>query len=414
MNDASLAATPEPSTASSNGASGSTTTDEKVVNSSSTTNDGKPAPVDPFTAISSMWSGWLAPTTRTATNNGNNDMAGQNSNNTGGPDSTGQESTTTTGVAGNTVATTATDLLQGAGKMWNDVSSTLKDAAGNVDTRALGEQVTVIRQKSGRLMEDVSRSVQSLNLSADISKSAEAISSSTLELIDKASQSLEQGRREALEIFVDADAKASTKGEASGATVNTATTGATYAPWEAAALPENERVNADALRVEMLKLVVDAIYSRKKRNALFLSNVAEKNGFQFDMDKRAGEALAALDADKNMRRLRAGLVPGKMKEEAFWQTYFYHVHRIRQSLVANKGVMPESAADEDEDDLFAEDNEADELAMLDRNSEPQQPPPPPTTEPVTSKPEEKSSPTPADNERNWEEDIEAAFKDDED
>lgn len=338
--------------------------------------------------------------------------------------------------------------------MWNDLGATLKDAAGNVDTTMLGEQVTVIREQSGRFMEDVSRSVQQLNISLpsteniDLGKSAQAITSSTKDFLDKASQSLEQGRREALEIFVDADE--STNGSGQKNTSNTGSTNGTdsttanknlesgtvegaglgkdskqgYAPWDVAALPDGEKLYADALRTEMLKLVVDAIYSRKKRTSLFLSDVARKRGYEFDLERRAGEALAALEADKNMRRLRAGLVPGKMKEDVFWQTYFYHVHRIRQTLVANKGVMPETPPEdeEDEDDLFGEENEkADtneaESGKTESAKDPKQ------DESVPEGPGEKSEAVGADvkktdentagadeeGERDWDEELDAAF-----
>lgn len=337
--------------------------------------------------------------------------------------------------------------------MWNDLGATLKDAAGNVDTTMLGEQVTVIREQSGRFMEDVSRSVQQLNISLpsaeniDLGKSAQAITSSTKDFLDKASQSLEQGRKEALEIFVDADE--STNGSGQNSTSNMGSTNGTdptaankniesgtvegaslgkdskqgYAPWDVAALPDGEKPYADALRTEMLKLVVDAIYSRKKRTSLFLSDVARKRGYEFDLERRSGEALAALEADKNMRRLRAGLVPGKMKEDVFWQTYFYHVHRIRQTLVANEGVMPETLPEdeEDEDDLFGEENEKADTEVESGKTESANDPKPDKS--IPEGPGEKSEAVSADvkktdentagadeeGERDWDEELDAAF-----
>lgn len=253
----------------------------------------------------------------------------------------------------------ANGWLAGAGKIWEsavkDMGSKLKSAAEGVDTAALGEQVAVIRQKSGRLMEDMSKSMQSINLSLDqdeLQKHAEVISSSTRELLDKATQKLEQSRAEASEIFVD-------KGSLRGGQVG-------VAPWDVNTLPKEERKYADALRREMLKIVVDCIYSKKKRTELFLSGVAERERFDFRLEDKAGMAMAALEADGNMRRLRAGLVPGKMKEESFWKTYFYHVHRVRQALVANDGVVPEvqgeGVDDADPAALFGEDGEDEELS----------------------------------------------------
>lgn len=309
-------------------------------------------------------------------------------------------------------AAAANEWLQGAGRMWEsavkDVGSKLVSAAEAVDTTALGEQVDVIRQKSGRFVEDMSKSVQNMNLNIDqveLQKRAEVISSSTKNLLDKATQSLAQGRQEALEIFVDADPNSAgpATGRDGGVTV-------VVAPWDKAALPESEHKHADALRQEMLKIVVDSIYSKKKRTDLFLSGVAETNRFKFDMDENSGMAMAALESDKNMRRLRAGLVPGKMKEDAFWTTYFYHVHRVRQTLVANDGVMPEPATDEDDEDpaaLFAEDDDDEELAALDS----------PGVKPIapsTSVSSEKPSAAPnADGKRNWDDEIDAIFDEDE-
>lgn len=336
------------------GASKTTTAQEDVEGS----NDGasRTAPMDPLSAISSIWSGWVgstsSPASKESGNAGSNLDGGERSRNANG------ESVTSAAAA------VASDFLQGAGKVWSDISSTIKDAAGSVDTGALGEQVTVIKQKSGHLIEDLSRSVQSLNISlptTDLSRSAEAISSSTRSLLEKSSQSLEQGRREVLETIVDEDTEQSssnnkpastesTEDEIGNLNGGTAPTEKCLAPWEPDALPEEERRYADTLRREITKLVVDAIYSRKKRDALFLSHEAHEKGFEFDMNKRAGEAFAILEADKNMRRFRAGLVPGKMKEEEFWRAYFFHFDRIRQTLVDNDGVMPEPAVDEDEDD----------------------------------------------------------------
>lgn len=274
-----------------------------------------------------------------------------------------------------------------------DVGSKLK----SVDTSALNEQVAVIRQKSGRILEDVSRSVQSMHISidqADLQSRAQEITQSTKGLFEKAGQSLQQGRQEALEIFVDRDDKG-----------HHAQSGLAVAPWDVAALPEGERAFADALRQEMLKIVVDAIYSKKKRTDLFLSGVAERESFQFDFDKHSAMAMAALDADKNMRRLRAGLVPGKMKEDAFWNTYFYHVHRVRQTLVANNGVMPEAPPEEDDDDpaaLFADDGEDEELAAL--NS------PGIKAAPADTAIAESDKPTAgAGGNRNWDDEIDAIF-----
>lgn len=368
---------------------------EKKIDDSTNTPAALP---DPFAALSTMWSGWLSSgATTTGINSANGGASLKQGSNLA------QNEAPTPAAA---AAAAATDLLEGAGRMWNDVSTTLKGAAESVDASAIGSGVTVFRQTSGRLMEDMSRSVQSLNISlpsTDLGKSASAISSSTRTLLDKASASIEQSRREALEIFVDGDTTKETSSVPSG----------TNAPWDVASLPEGEKPYADALRQEMLKLVVDAIYSKKKRTSLFLSDVADKARFPFDFDSHAGAAMAALEADNNMRRLRAGLVPGKMKEQMFWKTYFYHVHRVRQTLVANGGVMPDTTEEEvDEAELLFgdDDGELEELGTFDKTTQASAPESFGSTKaPVTVEP---NAPALTDGERNWLEDIEAAFKDD--
>lgn len=347
---------------------------------------------DPLGALNSMWSGWMSPAVQPE----------QATEEIKEPPEPQQNSVQ---MAAATAA--ASDFLQGASKIWEsavkDVGSKLQAAAGGVDTVALGEQVDVIRQKSGQFVEDMSRSVQSMNLNLDqseLQKRAQVISSSTKDLLDKATQSLQQGHKEALEIFIDADPK-----------ISSDPGGLSVAPWDKAALPENEHAYADTLRQEMLKIVVDSIYSKKKRTEFFLSGVAENNKFSFDFAKKSGMALAALDADTNMRRLRAGLVPGKMKEDVFWTSYFYHVHRVRQALVANQGVMPEAPTDDDDDDpaaLFADDGEDEELAALDAppGSRSSAPAPSADKPPVAPK-------TGADGKRNWDDEIDAIFDDDE-
>lgn len=339
----------------------STETPSTAATTETTTTAAVPTPVDPLTALSSMWSGWLSPSPSSTT-----------SATTGTQQQQTPSSLTTTEDAAAAATAAASDLFEEAGRMWNDIGATLKGAAADtvasVDTSKLNEQVDVLRQQSGKLMDDVTKSVQSLNITLpsandiDISKSAQVITSQTRDFIDKASQSIEKGRKEALEIFVDENETLPEQQTTTTTSIEnnniSSNTSKPFAPWDVAGLPESEKKYADILRREMLKLVVDAIYSKKKRTNLFLSDIAHKRGFQFDINLHSAQAIAALDADKNMRRLRAGLVPGKMKEEVFWTTYFYHVHRIRQTLVANSGVMPDvnEEEDDDDDDLFGDDN----------------------------------------------------------
>lgn len=326
-----------------------------------------PAPtgMDPVASLTSMWSSWMTPLTN---------------------ESTPQGQAENLNVPHN-------DWLTGAGKMWEtavaDMGTKLKEATSGVDTKAIGEQVEFLKKKSGRFVEDVSKSVQSIQINPEeISKRASVISTQTRAVFEQAGESLERSRKEALEIFIDADARENDQLK--------------VAPWDAAALPENERPYADALRQEMLKIVVDSIYSKKRRMHLFLSDDEQREDFKFDMSANSGMAMAALDADKNMRRLRAGLVPGKMTEDKFWTVYFYHVHRVRQALVANEGVIPEQereTEDEDPATLFADDAEDEELAAFD------------STAPNASTAVESLVPKDKDGKRNWDDEIDAIFDD---
>lgn len=359
---------------------------------------------DSLAALGSLWAGWMAPQQSAPVDPAPVEPRVRDSTTSDTPASTNAEQTSAQAqeqaqAAAAAAAAAASDLLSGAGKMWqsavHDVSATIKATAQNVDGRALEEQVTVLRQKSGRLVEDMTRGVQSLNL--NLPSGAEAIGASTRNLLDRAGQSLREGGREAMEIFVDAD---DTKTD--GNVGNTAP-----APWDAAALPEGERAYADALRREMLKIVVDAIYSKKKRIALFLSNAAERERFSWDAEKGAETARASLEADRNLRRLRAGLVPGKMKENEFWRMYFYHVHRLRQALIANNGVLPEGDGEgEDDEDpavLFGE--EDDELGAPTKEQAGE------TTVKAEAEADGKASET-KDGKRNWDDEIDKIFEED--
>lgn len=323
---------------------GATKTDESEnVNGTTTQNEGmaektSETMTEAFSTLNSMWSSWMSGNRSTLTENKQvKEKESQG-------DGDGQAGGSSGGGIGN-------EWLTGAGKMWEsavkDVGYKWKEATENVDTAMLGESVEVVRKKSVRLMEDVSKSVQNIQLGLDgeeLQKKANELGNSTRQLLDRGMKTLEMGRSEALEVFVDEEKKT---GDIDG-----------KPPWDEESLPEGEKKYADALRREMLKLVVDGIYSKKKRTELFLSNVAEKERFEFVMEDNMGMATAALEADGNMRRLRAGLVPGKVKEEEFWKSYFFHVMRVRQTLVANNGVMPETDGDgleeEDPEILFGE------------------------------------------------------------
>ena len=54
-----------------------------------------------------------------------------------------------------------------------------------------------------------------------------------------------------------------------------------------------------------------------------------------DLEARAEEAMAALQANEQLAALRFRLVPGRMTEEAFWRVYFY-----RQEQLGGAGSAP--------------------------------------------------------------------------
>jgi len=53
--------------------------------------------------------------------------------------------------------------------------------------------------------------------------------------------------------------------------------------------------------------------------------------FNFDFDQMNAVAMATLEEDPNLRKMRFQLVPKQVKEERFWRNYFYRVSLIKQS-----------------------------------------------------------------------------------
>lgn len=53
--------------------------------------------------------------------------------------------------------------------------------------------------------------------------------------------------------------------------------------------------------------------------------------FHFESDSMYPVALATLQEDKNLSKMRFQLVPKKIKEDRFWRNYFYRVSLIKQS-----------------------------------------------------------------------------------
>ncbi|CAG8440462.1 3451_t:CDS:10 [Ambispora gerdemannii] len=91
-------------------------------------------------------------------------------------------------------------------------------------------------------------------------------------------------------------------------------------PWEG--LP-----NEDELKKQMLAL------SKDKRN--FLINPPENTNFQFDLNIYYQTAMAVLNADPNLNRMRFELVPSQVQEPIFWRNYFYRISLIKQTALGS-------------------------------------------------------------------------------
>uniref|UniRef100_A0A1D1Y3T3 Synapse-associated protein 1 n=1 Tax=Anthurium amnicola TaxID=1678845 RepID=A0A1D1Y3T3_9ARAE len=92
------------------------------------------------------------------------------------------------------------------------------------------------------------------------------------------------------------------------------------APW--VGLPDEE-----GLKQQILAL------SQDKRN--FTISPPENTNFQFDMNVYFQNAMAALNADPNLNRMRFELVPAYVQEPIFWRNYFYRVSLIKQTSLGS-------------------------------------------------------------------------------
>jgi BSD domain len=235
---------------------------------------------------------------------------------------------------------TAQQWMSDAGKLWEVA---LEEVGGRLEAARLDEKMGALRDQSSVFMDGVTKNLSAAIGDGDaIRERTSQIETSAKGLLVSASQQIQTRTKEALEIFVDAPGGAASIA-APGAGVEV---GVTCAPWDAASLPESEHKFADALREAMLKLTTDSIYSKKKRTALFLSGEAASSSFLFDADANSKAAIAALEVDTNLRRLRTGLVPQKISERVFWDEYFHHVQRLRGELVANSGILPSTVEDD--------------------------------------------------------------------
>jgi hypothetical protein len=117
---------------------------------------------------------------------------------------------------------------------------------------------------------------------------------------------------------------------------------AARAPWEA--LTDAELPFAAEIRAACEQMVVEAIESRPKREALFFASPPGVAEFDFAPEVMMSAALACLQADPNLEKLRFALVPRKLREEIFWRNYFYHVDLIKGSFVDEDEVNADHTA----------------------------------------------------------------------
>ncbi|XP_041353883.1 synapse-associated protein 1-like isoform X3 [Gigantopelta aegis] len=79
---------------------------------------------------------------------------------------------------------------------------------------------------------------------------------------------------------------------------------------------------------EVMKSQILAL-SQDKRN--FVRNPPSGVQFQFDFNALEPVAMATLQEDPNLQKMRFELVPKQVKEDVFWKNYFYRVSLIKQS-----------------------------------------------------------------------------------
>ncbi|CAH1229297.1 SYAP1 [Branchiostoma lanceolatum] len=86
--------------------------------------------------------------------------------------------------------------------------------------------------------------------------------------------------------------------------------------------------------------------SQDKRN--FMRNPPAGVQFQFDYEAMFPVAMATLQEDPNLQKMRFELVPKQIKEENFWRNYFYRVSLIKQSTQLSSMAQDNSKPKEPE------------------------------------------------------------------
>ncbi|BFZ09761.1 hypothetical protein BsWGS_12799 [Bradybaena similaris] len=103
---------------------------------------------------------------------------------------------------------------------------------------------------------------------------------------------------------------------------------------EAAVAPWVGYNDEEELKTQILAL------SQDKRN--FVRNPPSGVQFHFDFSSAYPIALATLQEDPNLQKMRFDLVPKLVNEETFWRNYFYRVSLIRQSSQLTSSLAQQS------------------------------------------------------------------------
>ena len=74
------------------------------------------------------------------------------------------------------------------------------------------------------------------------------------------------------------------------------------------------------------------ILSLSNDNRNFLRAPPSGVTFEFDYNSVSATALALLQEDPQLEKMRYELVPKSIKEDEFWRNYFYRVNLIKQSF----------------------------------------------------------------------------------
>ncbi|XP_055549012.1 synapse-associated protein of 47 kDa isoform X2 [Wyeomyia smithii] len=132
---------------------------------------------------------------------------------------------------------------------------------------------------------------------------------------------------------------------------------------EPGACPWTGHANETKIKEEILSLSAD------RRN--FVRAPPAGVEFEFDYDRLYPVALAIMNEDKELEKMRFELVPKIITEENFWRNYFYRVSLICQAgdlgTLGDKNEFVRRGASEDTEESTKSQNRSSTLAIADNN-----------------------------------------------